>query len=594
MSMAIACRTALRRVAVLVGIIIQVYTTRPSQALGRSIFSFPPPFPFLPDNFLSFSCWGIREGAFKMEALVAVGLASNVLQFVDFATKLVSKAGELQKDLASSDHKDYDAIAAHLQTLAEKVKDSARSVAQSSATVSPEEKALQPLADGCCELANKLSRRLYRLGLSSAQSGSILRRGKAAWRWVWNKKETEEIVERLHYFGSQLAFHMTYQIKQNQLGQASKDDTQAVLRRTNEVLLSIEGLRLSIHEKLDKQHKDVLESIANVEAVNRQLQAQTTHEMSLASQATSKGIHDLGTSLSTLMLKQNEDMRASKSEILESLATIRVENSELHSRATQVLPYTRDFDSASLRHLLGSMLDEYNENIILGIRKEFRSTALRDMESMRTQALHALDGMQPETKTRVSMAQSAPEPAAEPSSPESSMLTQATIDTEGDALKSRDNIRQKKKNITLVYAYYQLIETRIGTLSFIIRDRVVFDPVKPPVSVYELTAHFTPSPQWCSKGLLVTYEKVTDARGTPRLGFQLEPYRILDNEHKVWEVIYEHDIDSLRCMLAERVISPNDRDSDGKTLLMEAIQCGRLDLVKALVHSGADINATDW
>lgn len=47
-----------------------------------------------------------------MEALVAVGLASNILQFVDFSTKLVIKAAEARKS-ASGVPKDWeDALAA--------------------------------------------------------------------------------------------------------------------------------------------------------------------------------------------------------------------------------------------------------------------------------------------------------------------------------------------------------------------------------------------------------------------------------------------------------------------------------------------------
>lgn len=363
---------------------------------------------------------------------------------------------------------------------------------------------------------------------------------------------------------------MTYQIKQGQLEQrtwqSSKDDMQAVLARTNDVLLSIEALRLDIHEKLDKQHEDILKSIADGSALNSRLQAQMTHEVSLASQATSKGIHNLETSLSTLMLKQNQDMRAHNSDVLESLATIRVENSKLYGQATQVLPQTCNFDTTSFQHILVSMLDEYKDNIITDIRKEFRGTALSEMESLRTQTLQALDRMQSDRQTRISSTQLVPEPMAEPSSPYCSILTQATIGTE-DIIESRDHRWQQKKDITIVYTYHRRITTRIGTLRLIIRDTAIFDPIKPPVSVYQLTAHFILSPRWYSKGFLVAYEKVTDARGTPKFGLQLQPYRVFGDDHRIWQVIYEDDIDLFRNMLSQRNISTYDRDSYGNTLL---------------------------
>lgn len=77
-----------------------------------------------------------------MEALVALGLASNVVQFIDFSTKLISKSRELGNDAASADHKDHAAIATHLKVLADKVSASAQSIAQASSTVPPEEKVI--------------------------------------------------------------------------------------------------------------------------------------------------------------------------------------------------------------------------------------------------------------------------------------------------------------------------------------------------------------------------------------------------------------------------------------------------------------------
>ncbi|XXG97669.1 hypothetical protein Hte_003976 [Hypoxylon texense] len=550
-----------------------------------------------------------------MEALVAVGLASNVLQFVDFATQLVSKARELREDLTSSDHKDYDAIAAHLQVLAGKVSASVHSIAQSS-TASPEEdiqKALQPVADGCCELAKKLLERLNSLDLLSAQSGGRLRRSKAAWRWVWNKKETEEIAERLHYFGSQLALHMTYQIKQSQLEQRTwqpnKNDIQAILARTDDVLLSIDSLKLGI-EKLDERHEDVLGSIKDLGSLSSQLQAQTTQEVTSASRETSERISDLEASFNASMLKQNEDVRTHSSKILESLATVRVENSELHSRVTQVLPQDRSFDNTSLQHVLRSVLDEYQESFLSEIRKEFRGTARSEMESMRAQALQALDGMQSGRKACASEIQSGLEVVVKPSF-HPSMPARATKGSKEATLESREHRRQQKSNITMLYATVWGVETRIGTFWLNIRDKVIFDPVKPPVNVYELTTHFIPSPRWCSKGFHVAYQKVADPRGIPKFGLRLESYCVLDDDHKTWAAIRQHDTDSVRNMLAERVISPNDRDTYGMTLLgvsfkfsssiglvntnvnKLAVVSGGLDTVKALIHSGADINAVD-
>lgn len=75
-----------------------------------------------------------------MEALVAVGLASNVLQFVDFSAKLIRISNELRNDAASSENRDHQVITTHLKALAQGISDSAKAISQTSTTASPEEK----------------------------------------------------------------------------------------------------------------------------------------------------------------------------------------------------------------------------------------------------------------------------------------------------------------------------------------------------------------------------------------------------------------------------------------------------------------------
>jgi hypothetical protein len=75
-----------------------------------------------------------------MEALVAVGVASNVVQFVDFAAKLIQTSNELRHGAASSENKDYSLVATHLEVLAGGIHDRPQAIAQCSAAASAEEK----------------------------------------------------------------------------------------------------------------------------------------------------------------------------------------------------------------------------------------------------------------------------------------------------------------------------------------------------------------------------------------------------------------------------------------------------------------------
>lgn len=75
-----------------------------------------------------------------MDALAAVGLASNVLQFVEFATKIVRTSNELRQGSTSAENRDHAAVAAHLRDLTQKMLDESRAAAQIAVVPSPEEK----------------------------------------------------------------------------------------------------------------------------------------------------------------------------------------------------------------------------------------------------------------------------------------------------------------------------------------------------------------------------------------------------------------------------------------------------------------------
>lgn len=71
---------------------------------------------------------------------MAVGVASNVVQFVDFATKLVQTANELRHHTASSENRDHAIVVTHLEALASNIRDRKQAIAQSSTMASVEEK----------------------------------------------------------------------------------------------------------------------------------------------------------------------------------------------------------------------------------------------------------------------------------------------------------------------------------------------------------------------------------------------------------------------------------------------------------------------
>ncbi|XDG02269.1 hypothetical protein ABKA04_001884 [Annulohypoxylon sp. FPYF3050] len=82
-----------------------------------------------------------------MDALVAVGLAANVLQFVDFTAEIIGISNELRNNAASSENRDHRVIATHLETLSQKIGNSAQAISQTAVTASQEEKTRETQLD---------------------------------------------------------------------------------------------------------------------------------------------------------------------------------------------------------------------------------------------------------------------------------------------------------------------------------------------------------------------------------------------------------------------------------------------------------------
>ncbi|KAI1333657.1 hypothetical protein F5Y15DRAFT_404388 [Xylariaceae sp. FL0016] len=108
--------------------------------------------------------------------------------------------------------------------------------------------------------------------------------------------------------------------------------------------------------------------------------------------------------------------------------------------------------------------------------------------------------------------------------------------------------------------------TFLGALSLISQRTRSFKPGQDEVSSNLFIVHFTPSPWWLSKGIIVTYRSVVSGLADPFYDLKLRTYTVLGDDHGVWRAISAGDIFSLRVMLVQREVSPADRDTDGNTL----------------------------
>ncbi|KAI2781764.1 hypothetical protein F4815DRAFT_74293 [Daldinia loculata] len=530
-----------------------------------------------------------------MEALVAVGLASNVLQFVDFSAKLIRISNELRNDAASSENRDHQVITTHLKALAQGISDSAKAISQTSTTASPEEKALQPVADECCKLADSLLTRLKKCGIQHGQNNSRLQRVKTAFRVIWNKKEIEEISNRLQFFRSELTLHYVSQSRQTQLHQVTRqsttDDIQTTLGKLNDLKRSIDDVKSDLGRTANDQHFEILNSVKEARNENTLFHTQAAEQAIADRSLVNQELGDLQASMKNITTGL-QHIQVRQSETLKSLAHVKVENSTFFATVTQQIPLASD--SSTLVHALRPLLEQYKDEFIAGVKKEFQSAARTGFDSIIQNAPAALDEMQHRSRT----AQHDPERVVGESkeTTEIDLYTYESYTTPFEdpnplLLKRQALGRPDKNSITMLYQRRRRWKTILGNLILRIRDRVHFNEYGRPTKMYELTVQFTPSLSWLSTGFSMTYENKTDARGGPEFGLRLKTYRVLPDDHEVFRAIVDGDVCTVRNMLSQKLVSPSDRHLNGWTLLMEAVYIGELNICKALVQSGADINA---
>jgi hypothetical protein len=141
------------------------------------------------------------------EAIAAFGLAANVIQFIEFGSKLTSSFWQLYK--SSRDGVEEVSFAPHLQTMTSDLQSIVDGLVDpESGDRSDDESGLCKLAKGCqvqaVELQNLLS------SLCVAGSGKYGKREalKAAFKAVWKENEIKSFETRLGQFRQQLSVHL--------------------------------------------------------------------------------------------------------------------------------------------------------------------------------------------------------------------------------------------------------------------------------------------------------------------------------------------------------------------------------------------------
>ena len=139
-----------------------------------------------------------------METLAIIGLVGNIVQFVDFSCKLISKSTELYQSSegALAETIDTEAATNHLVLLNKRLKNTAGTTSDAT---------LESLCKSCGNAADKLLAALDKVKVKGKQDK--WKSVRKALRSVWSKEEIEELERRLAKFREELNLHVVVDLR---------------------------------------------------------------------------------------------------------------------------------------------------------------------------------------------------------------------------------------------------------------------------------------------------------------------------------------------------------------------------------------------
>ena len=142
------------------------------------------------------------------EAIASLGLAANIIQFVDFATRVTDKFYDFYQSGsgAAENGPDLETINSDLLVVLEELRKTT-----STTKISPQ--GLAKLAQECQKTASQLNKLI--LPLLTARFQNLGKRAalKAAFKAIWRENEIESLQEKLNSFRSQLTLHLLVSLR---------------------------------------------------------------------------------------------------------------------------------------------------------------------------------------------------------------------------------------------------------------------------------------------------------------------------------------------------------------------------------------------
>jgi uncharacterized protein YjaZ len=142
-----------------------------------------------------------------LDPLTALGIAANVVQFIDFTIRIIAKSNDIYQSASGSliEHDDLSKVTLDLSTLSTKLRDSV-AVTATNASLTPDEQALHDLSKGCFETSQELIKALQRL--QNNGKTSRFRSFRQALKTVWSKDDIKQVERRVGMYKEELTFRI--------------------------------------------------------------------------------------------------------------------------------------------------------------------------------------------------------------------------------------------------------------------------------------------------------------------------------------------------------------------------------------------------
>ncbi|KAL6714010.1 hypothetical protein ACLMJK_008504 [Lecanora helva] len=253
-----------------------------------------------------------------MEALAAVSLAGNILQFVDFTISLIARSNEIYKSASGTTlaFKGQECITNDLKDLSSRIK--------SSSSTSTSDSLLDRLCAQCQEVAEELHAALVKLSVKdrNTRSESVRKSLKA----LWGKDKLKALEARLAGFRQELTLHVTVDLN-DKVDVLSCRQTQSFRNLDNATQNGI----VRILEIIEKDKNLCLEAIEGQAERVEILHAQTQHHIN---QDIASATRNLETQTEILHNKSISEEQKTRVEILDAISIAATTNDrsldELH------------------------------------------------------------------------------------------------------------------------------------------------------------------------------------------------------------------------------------------------------------------------